>query len=597
MEARDRRVHIALAVILAAGLALRVAYILGQRGDVLFDYPVVDEETYVAMGRRMADGHVADPRAWYQPPGLVYALGAIFSIAGPGLLAPRIVQALVSTASCALTFLVGRRLFSMPVAIAAAGVCAVHGALVFESYELLPPTWMVAADLVAIWALLRARERGAPGGAFGAGVALGVAAVFGPTILPFGVLAAWALRRPVLVAAFVAGTALPVAPVTWGNWQRAHELVLVSTNGDINFYIGNNEQYDGTLGIRPGAHWDALQEHPRSWFLAQAGAFWRDHPGAAAALYVRKLYLYFDGPEIPRDTDVYALARSSALLRALVTRGPPYLPDGVLVPLAILGAAVCWPDRRRLLVPYGFAATQALVVAAFFVTSRYRVPAIPILALFACGGVARIASASRRRRATAAAAFAGLALALNLPTRESAVSFAAELDFYRGMELKTYRHDLAAAFQYLQRATDEDPHDARFWFELGNALAATRRPDRAVDAWVRAGELDPWDGRARRRAAFALAQRGDRAAAIALYRTQIDSRLRDEAYYAVDHMSLALLYAQQREYGRATDELALARLADPVWFAANVSGMARAVRSDPSIDDEGFLRALGASTL
>ena len=51
MEARDRRIAIVLAVVLAVGLALRVAYILGQRGDLLFDYPVVDEETYVGIGR------------------------------------------------------------------------------------------------------------------------------------------------------------------------------------------------------------------------------------------------------------------------------------------------------------------------------------------------------------------------------------------------------------------------------------------------------------------------------------------------------------------------------------------------------------------
>ncbi len=592
MDIRARRVELALGGILAVAFVLRVAHILGQRGDILFDHPVVDEETYVAMARRLADGQVGDPRAWYQPPGLTYALSAIFYACGPGLLAPRIVQALVSTASCWLAFVVAKRFFSVPVALATAAVLAVHGVLVFEACELLPPTWMLAADLVALWALLEACQRKGPASALGAGAALGVAAVFGPTVLPFALVAAWLLRRPMLVGAFIAGVALPIAPVTLGNWQRAHEVVLVSTNGGLNLYIGNNEGYDDTLAVRPGPHWEALQDHSSSWFSQQVTAFWVDHPARAIGLYARKLFLYFDGPEIPRDTDIYAMRESSPLLGALVTRGPPWLPDGILVPLALVGAVACWPERRKLAMLYGFVATQALVVAAFFVTSRYRVPALPVLAMFACAGIARVARADVRGRALAAGGFVLGALALNVSTREARVSYAAELDFYRGMELKTYLHDPAGAAEYLVMATQEDPRDARAWFELGNVLDAKGRRPQAIDAWTRAGEVDPWDGRGRRRAAFVLMQQGDTAGAIALYQANIDSGQRPEAYYASDHLSLAMLYARQHRAERALDELEAARRADPLWFGTNAPKAARAAHEDPSIDDARFLRAL-----
>ena len=109
----------------------------------------------------------------------------------------------------------------------------------------------------------------------------------------------------------------PSRPVTLGNWQRGHEIVLVSTNGGINFFIGNDERYDATLAIRPGEHWKALEDEPdragvtepgarSAWFYQQGRSFWREHPARAASLYLRKLYLFFDGPEIPRDTDLYA---------------------------------------------------------------------------------------------------------------------------------------------------------------------------------------------------------------------------------------------------------------------------------------------------
>ena len=120
MRSGPRRELWTLGGILALALLLRVVHILSQRGDVLFDFPGVDEERYVTMGRLLADGKVPEVRPWFHPPGLVYALGAVFSLAGPGLTAPRIAQALVSTASCGLAYVVARRVFERRVALCAA---------------------------------------------------------------------------------------------------------------------------------------------------------------------------------------------------------------------------------------------------------------------------------------------------------------------------------------------------------------------------------------------------------------------------------------------------------------------------------------------
>ncbi len=595
METRERRFPVALAAVLAAGLVLRIAFILGQRGDILFDHPVVDEEHYVALARALADGHGAGSEAWFQPPGLTYALAISFRAFGPGLLAPRLLQALVSTASCGLVFVVARRLFSDGVALAAAAVCALHGVLVFESYELLPPTWMLAADLLALWLLLRAGEERSPKTALLAGAGLGVAAVFGPTVLPFVVVAAAWLRRPALVAALALGVALPIAPVAWGNWQRGHEVVLVSNNGGINFYLGNNEHTQDTLAIRPGEHWQALDDEPihagfvshaarSSWFYRRGLAFWREQPGAAVALYLRKVYLFFDGPEIPRDSDIYSMRDGSSLLGLLVSRGPPWLPDGVLVPLALVGVVLCWSNRRRLSPVLTFVALQALVVSAFFVTSRYRVPSLPVLAMLACAGIARLSVSNRTIRVVAAGGFVALALALNVATHESSVSYAAEQDFYRGLALLRQLHEPARAVDYFKRSTAEDPADGRVWFELGNALDAGGRSDEAVDAWLRGGNADPWDPRGRRRASVVLNRRGDLDGAIAALRADVDSRTHPEAFYASDHLNLALLYAKRGLDAQATGELAAARASDPAWFQRSIGGFTRSVLASPDLD-------------
>jgi hypothetical protein len=43
----------------------------------------------------------------------------------------------------------------------------------------------------------------------------------------------------------------------------AHDHVIVSYNGGINFWIGNNPDSERTVAIRPGRSWDALDKELR----------------------------------------------------------------------------------------------------------------------------------------------------------------------------------------------------------------------------------------------------------------------------------------------------------------------------------------------
>src|SRR5262249_61152375 len=75
------------------------------------------------------------------------------------------------------------------------------------------------------------------------------AVVIAPALVLVPVLAIAARRW---VAWFLLGVAIAVAPVTLRNWVQGGELVLISFNGGINLYLGNNPRYDATVGIRPG---------------------------------------------------------------------------------------------------------------------------------------------------------------------------------------------------------------------------------------------------------------------------------------------------------------------------------------------------------
>ncbi len=70
--------------------------------------------------------------------------------------------------------------------------------------------------------------------------------------------------------------------------------------------------------------------------------FVRAEPASRGRLFGRKLYLYFNGGEIPRDGDLYSARSESPLLSLLVWRRPLFFPDGIVIPLALVecGAAL-----------------------------------------------------------------------------------------------------------------------------------------------------------------------------------------------------------------------------------------------------------------
>ncbi|HET6277972.1 MAG TPA: tetratricopeptide repeat protein, partial [Candidatus Polarisedimenticolia bacterium] len=203
-------------------------------------------------------------------------------------------------------------------------------------------------------------------------------------------------------ALFVAGVALPVAAVTARNLAVAGEPVLISSNGGINFYIGNNAEYDLTIRIRPGGEFERLAQQPENlgivgaaarsrYFTRRAIDFITGYPRAALRLYGRKVRDLFAGREIPRNQDSYVYREYSSLLAALQWRFGLSFPFGVVAPLALGGALLgaradqrsggLRPSGSALLLWY--AAAYGASILLFFPAGRYRLPLVPVAALFA----------------------------------------------------------------------------------------------------------------------------------------------------------------------------------------------------------------------
>jgi len=511
-------------LLFGVAFAVRMAYVAGVSTLLWFPVPLVDGANYFRLARRIAAGDLlGGGEVFWQPPLYPYFLALLFRLFGERMIVVVTAQAALGALTCVLAARIGARLWGSRVGLVAGGIAAFYGPLIHFDAQPLVPVLHTALVTGGLLALLRAAGTGAPppprtGRAFwAAGLLWGLAAIATPNILlTVPVVAAWIARRrsarsrPLL--AWIAGLVLPVMLVAGRNLLVAGEPVLVSSNGGINLYIGNNPDYDRTVRIRPGGEFERLAQEPENlgilgaaarsrWFSERAVAFWTGYPFPAARLFARKTLDLVAGREIPRNENVYEYRRFSTVLALLLWRAVVSFPFGVVAPLALAGAflalrtraagegsAAAAPDGREgVLLLLLAAASYAASIVLFFPTDRYRLPLVPIAALFA----ARLLAQPRalRRPACAAVLAAGLVL-FNLDAARATESYPEEEALNRAYALRALGRSGEAIAEY-ERAFALNPRR----LDAPNSLAvlAAERGDweEAVTRYRQALEIDP----------------------------------------------------------------------------------------------------------
>ena len=392
----SRRPH--LAVFLAA-LATKASVLWALR-----DHPLLqpagemDSAVYLQLAR---DGVPAVP--YFVSPLYVYFL----KLMGGSIDAARVVQILLGSVAVVLLFDTASRWFGARAARLTAVLAILCGVITFNEVTVLQSALDPFLVSLASWLLTIAVAAGAAQGAAKRYAASGAAAALFALNRPNALLWIAALGALLLLqrqwrgaVAFAIGCAIVLTPVAARNYVVARELVLVSSHGGLNFYIGNNEAADGTYhevrGIRPTISGQSIdtklmaeQATGRSltsrevsrWFYARAWSWIAANPGAASKLFARKLaYTIHDTDLALNYSYDYFRRDTSSPLRVLLV-GP-----WLLVPLGIAGASTRI-RHRRFLTWFAFVPLYALSVAIFFVSSRYRLPLLPLLAIASAGAM------------------------------------------------------------------------------------------------------------------------------------------------------------------------------------------------------------------
>ncbi len=522
--------------IFVVALVVRLVYVFQIRQTPFFETLGLDAKFYDAWARRIASG-TSEREAFFMSPLYPYFLSAIYRILGRDLLLVRVIQAGIGSATAALAYLIGHRVFGNRVGLIAGLVTALYGALVFYDGSILITPLLVFLNSLCLYLLIRADDRGTHWLYALAGVSLGLAGIGKATALAFVPVAAlwiwfaWRRNRTGrgrAVALFALGVILVVVPVTVRNLVVADDFVMVTSNGGLNFYIGNSEistggyvkpvgldivdDPDGELIAEAAVGRDLKPSEVSAFWYGRSRAYIASHPSEWMKLLVRKLSFAMSSYELPQLENYYFQKRYSGLLAL------PLPGFALVAPLGLIGIVLAWRRRQARLLAL-FVISYMATVVAFFVVARYRLPVVPVLAVGSGFAVLELIRLVRDRawRAMAWITVGAVLLLLVVNVNWYGVDRArgfAQSHFRLGI-IYGERGDTARAIEECRRSIELDPEYPKSYLNLGSMLVEADRPEQAIEAFRASVRLDPGYVTGRVNLAMALESIGDFEGAVA----------------------------------------------------------------------------------
>jgi 4-amino-4-deoxy-L-arabinose transferase-like glycosyltransferase len=417
---RPRWIAPVLAIAFLARLAAALTIEVDPRRTWTFDMSWYDRVARSLLaGKGVVGWDGAPTAAW--PPGYPLLLALVYSVSGNSLLAAKVCNALLETASVLVTFLIGRELARPRAGLLAAAILAVFPGHVLFSPLILSEALFGFLFCIALWVFLRLNrdDRAAVGRWSGFGVLLGAMSLvrgIAVVLLPAFMLA-WLVegvpRRVTAWRTMAAAIGIAVALVPWTlrNYRLLGSPVLIATDGASSLWVGNSPAAAGNQTLDLEIPWKAafgryqsLPNPAQEVEIAKAEtrealAYMARNPARVVALIPAKVYYMY------RD-DLGAMPWLNAGLARQVDRATyralSLLIDAYYFPvlaMAVLGARHLLPSAGRGAVALPIVVAWLTLVHAvlFFGDDRFHFPLLPLLSLMAASELLAWTDRARRR--------------------------------------------------------------------------------------------------------------------------------------------------------------------------------------------------------
>ena len=446
--------------------------VVDYSGSPFSDGMIADSDYYVSWAKEISHGELLNQAPFHQAPGYALFLGLVFRVFGQKYMAVYLIQVLLALISVLLVYKISRRFFDRTISSAAMAGSALCGPLVFYTLKILPESIAVFLLLSSLYGLLYADNRWKW---LLTGVVMGVLTLFraqGMLLLPPALLFLFLYRSEPLprnalrALQLTGGFILALLPVTTVNYLKSGDLIPVSWNGGIVFYLGNSPGANGafkpidgvseqvylgqddvkTMAERATGKQLSPNGVSRYWF-GKGVEFIRNNPRDATILLLRKLRYFFAPREV---ANMYYLSFE----RKEYTRTFWILLIGyfVILPFFAVGCIDVFSrfrERFILLVPV---AVSLFTTTVYYFDERFRMLCVPFMLIIGAAGACRLFTLKKDRlfRIGVLVVCGLLFGALAIPRRDE-ISPESSMLYMSGMMLYD-RHDYQAALRAFNKS-------------------------------------------------------------------------------------------------------------------------------------------------
>jgi len=477
----------------------------------------------------------------------------------------------MDSAACLLVYFIARKAFrDQAAALLASFIYAGYGLMIFYTGIMIGSTPATLLFTLSAFVFMLAAEKKRGLLWFFAGVASGTGSLLRPNmlvILPF--LLFWIMtakenasnisRKLSRVVLVLAGIFLVILPFSWRNFVITGQFSLPFGNGGFNFYVGNHPGASGTYTYLRGISNSPAGQIKSSVIqarralgekvgLSRASAYWfrrgvefiRENPWEYLVLLGRKFLLFWNAREIGQNIDYFFSRRFAPLLRL------PFFSFSVVAPFAWLGFVFAFRKKQSgVCLPALFLFAYMGSVVFFFVSARYRLPAVPFVIIFAaygmCGFVRLffpLAGAQKKAAALFSLLLAAAFVLVNLDL--SPFDEKRYLSWSHNMLGNVYQEKgmIRAAIEEFEKAIAIDPSDTTAYNFLGSAYWKEGLFEEAMNEYRRALRVNPADSTAHNNLGVAYAELGMVEEAF----QQFQEALKANPDFGEAHSNLAVYY-------------------------------------------------------